>query len=98
MIRTAFSTTACPDWTLDRVARAAADWGYAGVELRSLGGGGTELACEPALTDPEKTRAMFAGAGVSIASIATGVRFDEAVFPPVVGHILLDPVLCFLKL
>ncbi|MEM1423097.1 MAG: TIM barrel protein [Planctomycetota bacterium] len=90
MIRTAFSTTACPDWTLDRVARSAAEWGYAGVELRSFGGGGTELACEPALSDPEKVRAMFAGVGLRVASIATGVRFDTPVFPPVVGHILLD--------
>ncbi|GAB4519306.1 MAG: hypothetical protein Tsb0013_23230 [Phycisphaerales bacterium] len=90
MIRTAFSTTACPDWTLDRVARAAAEWGYGGVELRSFGGGGTTLACEPALTDPDKVRAMFAGAGVHVASIATGVRFDTPVFPPVVGHVLLD--------
>ena len=90
MLRTAFSTVACPDWTLDRVARAAAEWGYGGVELRSFGGGGTELACEPALTDTGKVRSMFASAGLDIASIATGVRFDAPVTPPVLGHILLD--------
>ncbi len=90
MIRTAFSTVACPDWTLDRVARSAAEWGYAGVELRSFGGGGTELACEPALTDPDKVRSLFSGFGLRVASIATGVRFDAPVQPPVLGHILLD--------
>lgn len=90
MIRTAFSTVACPDWTLERVAKAASDWGYLGVELRSFGGGATRLACDPALTDPEKVRRLFNGAGLDISSIATGLRFDEKIVPPVLGHVLLE--------
>jgi sugar phosphate isomerase/epimerase len=72
----AFSTLACPEWTLDRVAGAAGAMGFSGVELRTFGGASAELACDPALTDPAKTRALFDRAGVRIASLATGIRFD----------------------
>lgn len=88
MLRTAFSTVACPAWTLDRVARAAAEWGYTGVELRSFGEGGTQFACDPALTCGSKVRELFREAGVEIAGVASGVRFDAPVFPPVVGNLL----------
>jgi sugar phosphate isomerase/epimerase len=37
-MRLAFSTLACPDWTLDRVVRKAVDYGYEGIELRVLDG------------------------------------------------------------
>jgi sugar phosphate isomerase/epimerase len=37
-MRLAFSTLACPEWTLDRIVRAASDYGYEGVELRVLDG------------------------------------------------------------
>lgn len=88
MIRTAFSTVACPTWTLDRVARSAAEWGYTGVELRSFGEGGTEFACDPALTSGSKVREMFREAGVAIAGVASGVRFDAPIWPPVVGNLM----------
>ncbi len=94
MIRTAFSTVACPAWTLDRVVISAAEWGYAGVELRSFGeGGGAGLsccpfACDPALTDPAKIRRLFAGAGLAVAGVASGVRLDARISPPVLGNLL----------
>jgi len=90
MLRIAFSTTACPDWTIERVARAAAEYGFSGVELRSFGAGGTEMACDPALTDGSKIQRVFDDAGVLLTGVATGVRFDAPVFPPVVGHLLPD--------
>lgn len=37
-MRLAFSTLACPDWTLARVVRAVAEYGYDGIELRVLEG------------------------------------------------------------
>src|SRR5918998_366989 len=39
MMKLAFSTLGCPNWELEDVARAAREYGYAGVELRALGGG-----------------------------------------------------------
>ncbi len=34
MMRTSFSTLACPDWNLQEILQAAATYGYDGVELR----------------------------------------------------------------
>lgn len=90
MLRTAFSTVACPTWTVERVATAAEEWGFLGVEFRSFGQGGTEFACDPALTSGEKFRRVLADAGIEAAGIATGCRFDKPVFPPVLGEIFLD--------
>lgn len=88
MLRPAFSTVACPDWTLDRVARAAAEYGFRGVELRSAGDGGMNaFASDPASTDPSKVRHTVDAAGIDLAGIGTGVRFDAPIFPPVLGHV-----------
>lgn len=88
MLRIAYSTVACPEWTLERVAAAAAEYGFSGVELRSEGRGGTRFACEPGLTGGPKVRAIFHAEGVDIAGLASGVRFDAQVFPPVIGNVL----------
>ncbi len=88
MLRTAISNTSFPDWTLDRLCRSAAEWGCAGLDLRSFGTGGTLIASDPALTDPAKVNRLLANAGLALCAISTGVRFDKPVFPPVLGHIL----------
>ncbi|MFG0291924.1 MAG: sugar phosphate isomerase/epimerase family protein [Phycisphaerales bacterium JB050] len=90
MFKIAFSTVACPDWSLREVARKAASWEFDGVELRSFGEGSTRFACDPGLTDSAKVRGIFSNAGVDIAGIATGVKFDHAIFPPVMGNVLLS--------
>jgi len=90
VLKTAFSSVACPEWTLARIARAAADYGYEGVELRTFGYGSREFACDPAMTGAEKLRAMFAEPGVEIACLATSVAFDEPIRPPVIGRALCD--------
>ncbi len=43
-IKLAFSTVACPDWTLSQVVDRASEMGYQGVELRTLGPGGSAAA------------------------------------------------------
>ena len=87
-MKPAFSTVACPDWTLDQVAHHAQGWGFLGVELRTFGNGSSTLACDPALTSALKTRTLFRRAGVSICSLATGVRFDDPITPPLLGQLL----------
>lgn len=89
-MKPAFSTVACPSWTLSRVVNRAEDWGYLGVELRSFGYSSSEFACDPALTGPAKTRAMFDRGGVEPFCIATSIRFDEPVTPPIIGEIFAD--------
>ncbi len=90
MASIAFSTVACPDWTLDRVAQFAAGSPFHAVELRTFGVDSRSFACDPALTGPEKVRRMFSGAGASICSLATGTRFDAPVMPPVIGALISD--------
>ena len=63
-IKLAFSTVACPDWTLEKVAQQASEMGYEGVELRTLGPGGSSLACDPALGDVQKIKNIFKTQGV----------------------------------
>lgn len=88
-MKPAFSTVACPQWTLDEVALNAERLGYLGVELRTFGSNSTQFACDPALTDYTKTRSLFDKAGVDIACLATSLRYDEPVADPFL-HILGD--------
>src|SRR5713226_7256797 len=37
-VKLAFSTLACPAWSLDQVVEAAVEYGYQGVELRLIDG------------------------------------------------------------
>lgn len=85
MLKPAFSTVACPDWTLRDVARRALECGFEAVELRTFGDASRQFACDPSLTSEEKTRRMFLEAGVEQLCLASGVRFDEPIFPPVIG-------------
>lgn len=68
-----FSTVACPNWTIEQVLNAANEYGYQGVELRTLGAGSATLASDPALTDPEKIRNLFDNAKIKISCLATSV-------------------------
>ncbi len=90
MFRTAFSTIGLPDWTIDRVARSAEQWGADAVELRSFGPRGGRIASEPSETDPAKVRDALEAVGVGICSVATSCRFDEPITPPVIGHAISD--------
>lgn len=89
-MKVAFSTVACPDWTLEQVAAFGSSSEFDGVELRTFGHGSTPIACDPAHIAASKMRAMFADAGVSPCSLATGCRFDEPIFPPVIGRVISD--------
>lgn len=90
MIKPAFSTLACPDWTLDRVGAAAQEYGYEAVELRTFGPASRTLACDPALSDEAKTRRAFRARGVEVLSLATSLAFDEPIRPPVIGLAIAD--------
>lgn len=85
MLKPVFSTVACPDWTIREVASRALACGFEAVELRTFGDASREFACDPALTAEEKTRRMLLEAGVEPLCLASGVRFDEPIFPPVIG-------------
>lgn len=86
----AYSTVACPDWTLERVARVAEELGYVGVELRSFGWGSSSSACDPALTAGPKVQRLLRAAGAEACCLSSGCRFDAVVTPPVIGWAISD--------
>lgn len=82
-IQLAFSTVACPDWTLEKVVEQAKAMGYAGVEMRTLGdtsGGATAamLACDPALSDPASVRRLFDDASLVPICLSTSISLHHA--------------------
>jgi sugar phosphate isomerase/epimerase len=89
-IKPAFSTVACPDWTLAQIGERLEAWGFLGIEMRTFGTGSTQFACDPALTAPAKTRGMVRAAGMDVCSLATGIAYDEPVDPPVIGNVISD--------
>lgn len=89
-MKLAFSTVACPEWTMDQVVSFASSSEFDGIELRTFGFGSTSIACDPAHTAASKLRASVDGAGVVPCSLATGCRFDEPIFPPVIGRVIAD--------
>lgn len=89
-MKPALSTVACPDWTLPEVAQTARRVGALGVELRSFGDDCRTLACEPCHTDGRKIRALFDDVGVEPMCVATSIRYDAAVIPPVIGRVIGD--------
>lgn len=76
-IQLAFSTVACPDRTLEDVARLASEWGYAGLELRTLGPGSSQLACDPALSTPAKTAAILKAFGIAPVCLSTSTSLHH---------------------
>ena len=90
MLTPAFSTVACREWTLDRVALAAQRLGFGAVELRTFGVDSRSFACDPAMTDCAKVRRLFTDAGISVCSLATGVAFDGVIKPQLMGYVFGD--------
>lgn len=90
MIRPAFSTVACPHWTLRDVAARADEYGFECVELRTFGDDSRLFACDPALSAPAKTRDLFRSRGMEIACLATSLSYDAIIGPPVLGPALWD--------
>lgn len=90
----AFSTLACPDWSLDRIARIAGDLAYDAVELRTFGFGpptpSADVVFDAALSDPAKVKAILGEQGVAAACLATSLKFDRTIFPPVIGRAITD--------
>ncbi|MCW8133481.1 MAG: sugar phosphate isomerase/epimerase [Planctomycetota bacterium] len=80
MIKLATMSSVCPDWTVDETIAAMKKYGYAGYEPRVEWGhkAGVELGLDAA--GRKAVRDKFADAGLTICSVATGVKFamDDA--------------------
>ncbi len=70
----AFSTLACPSWSLEQVAEAARAYGYRGIELRLIDG----ETIEPDLGAEERRRVRSVLAGLPIVAVDTSIRLAGA--------------------
>ncbi len=79
MTKLAFTTLACPDWSVPQVIDAARRYGYDGVELRLIDG---EI-IDPAMPREERQRVgrLFADAGLPIVCVDTSIRLAAAEDP-----------------
>jgi sugar phosphate isomerase/epimerase len=77
-MKLAFSTLGCPQWGLDRIARAASEFGYEAVELRALGGE-LDLLGRPEFQPRavEATRRRLADQNLSVCCVDTSCAFDS---------------------
>ena len=73
-MKLAFTTLACPSWSLERVAEACREYGYDGVELRLVDG----ATIEPDLATAERRRIRSALAGLPIVAVDTSIRLAAA--------------------
>ncbi len=71
MLHVALSTVACPNWTLAKIAERARNWDFDGVELRTFGPGGSEIASDPCLSDPAKVRRTLDDHGIALTGYAS---------------------------
>ena len=69
-MRLAFSTLGCPDWPIERVAEAAREYGYDGVELRIFEG----ERLPPRLPDDQRRRLRTALRGLPVACVDTSLQ------------------------
>src|ERR1700730_2938045 len=79
ILKLAFSTLGCPEWTLEQVVEAARNLGYQGIELRALGGSINLLPrSEIQLGSIERTGAFFRDQNLAICCLVTSCCFDSA--------------------
>lgn len=79
MIRVAFSTLSCPDWSWNEILTLGPKYGYDGVEVRLLQRD-TELLARPEFQPSQIStrRSELSSAGFEICGLASSVRFDYA--------------------
>lgn len=71
-MKLAFSTLACPRWSIERVTEAAREYGYDGVELRLLDGRIIDSTLSHA--DRDRVRKTLRDAGLPIVALDTSVK------------------------
>jgi fatty-acyl-CoA synthase len=74
MSRLAFSTLACPGWSLEEAVDAAVKLGYAGLELRLLDG--ALLPADLDAHDRRRVARVMTDAGVAVATVDTSIRLS----------------------
>jgi len=94
IMKIAFSTIACPSWTLADAANKAAEFGYLGMEMRSFHDPkrsvDAHVASDPMGVERRVIRSIIDQAGIGPVSFATSVRYDKPINPPVIGRVFMN--------
>jgi sugar phosphate isomerase/epimerase len=75
-LRLAYSTLACPAWSLERAVEAAVEHGYQGLELRLIDG--EMIPADLGREQRRRVRDLMAGAGLAVVAVDTSVRLAGA--------------------
>jgi sugar phosphate isomerase/epimerase len=74
----AFTTLACPGWSWEQILQEAVEYGYQGVELRSVEGKTDLTKATPFTGDRlSATKRQLADRGIAIPCLDTSCRFDQ---------------------
>src|SRR5690349_25039322 len=74
-MKLAFTTLACPGWTLEQAVAAARQYGYEGLELRLLDG--ELLRSDLDIEARRRVRELCTDAGIPIVCVDTSVRIAQ---------------------
>ncbi len=77
-MKIAFTTLACPDWTLDEVIEHGSQAGYDAVDFRGLDGQMGVYILSEFTDDAEKTRRKLAAANLGISCFSSGANMYNA--------------------
>ena len=78
MIKLAFSTLGCPDWSYDEIVSMAKDIGYDAIEIRGIEKDMFAPIAKPFLPENiEQTKARLQKLGLVISCLTSGVRLNE---------------------
>lgn len=92
-MKIAYSTVACPQSSLADAINAASKFGYLGLEMRTFheqGSNQVVIGSDPREMEPASISQLFDDAGIVPVSLATSVKFDKPINPPVIGRMFLN--------
>lgn len=92
-MKIAYSTVACPQSTLADAINAASKFGYLGLEMRTFHETGRDqvvIPSDPRVMEPSSISQLFDDAGVVPLALATSVKFDKPINPPVIGRMFVN--------
>lgn len=76
-MKLAFSSLGCPDYSFEQIVRAAVEYGYQGVSIRTVQGTTDLLSLPEFSTGLQATRSLLGDNGVVLLCVSTGVRFTS---------------------
>lgn len=76
-MKLSFTTLACPEWDVDTIVRAAADYGFQGVDFRGTKEG-LDISVQAAFTkDLSRTKALIDAEGLKVSGISSSMRICD---------------------